>query len=191
LRRLAGSLTPTRRPGDFAQGLMDLGATVCLPRKPRCPACPLRAGCAAQAAGTAESLPRRAPKKPRPTRRGVAFWTLDPAGRILLRRRPETGLLGGMMELPGSDWRETPWAPSEARRQAPAAADWTRLSGLVRHTFTHFHLELTVWAGRATDPGAVEGRWVALDDLAGEALPSVMRKVVGHALSRAAEAAEG
>ena len=190
LRRLARDLTPTRRPGDFAQGLMDLGATVCLPRRPRCSACPLSEACAARAAGRAGELPRRTPKKPRPTRRGVAFWTLDPAGRILLRRRPETGLLGGMMELPGSEWREAGWETAEAWRRAPIEADWSELPGLVRHTFTHFHLELTVWAGRAADTDGVEGRWVALDSLAGEALPSVMRKVVRHALARTAEAAD-
>ncbi len=186
LRRLAEGLTPARRPGDFAQAMMDLGATVCLPRRPRCPACPLAGACAAHAAGRAEELPRRAPKKPRPTRRGVAFWFLDPAGRVLLRRRPESGLLGGMMELPGTAWREAVWGAAEARDQAPAEADWVALPGPVRHTFTHFHLELSVWAGRTAGGGAAAGRWVPLDALAREALPSLMRKVVRHALSQAA-----
>ena len=174
---------------------MDLGATVCLPKRPRCLACPLAARCAARAAGTAGELPRRTAKAPRPTRYGVAFWLVDDAGSLLLRRRPERGLLGGMMELPSTPWREAPWPAEEVPATAPAkdlnGAGWTALPGLVRHTFTHFHLELTVWAGRATDiqplAGPSEARWVPLDGLADEALPSVMRKLVRHALERLAE----
>lgn len=193
LRRLARSLTPSQRPGDFAQALMDLGATVCLAKRPRCLDCPLATHCAARSAGTAEALPRRAAKAPRPMRHGVAFWLVDGQGSVLLRRRPEAGLLGGMMELPSTPWRETPWPAGEARAKAPAnvpgADGWTALPGVVRHTFTHFHLELTVWAGRVakTEPNGTGGRWVPLDGLAGEALPSVMRKVVRHALERLAE----
>jgi A/G-specific adenine glycosylase len=186
LRRLAAGLLPDRRPGDFAQAMMDLGATVCLPRRPRCQACPLAGGCAARTAGLAEDLPRRAPRKERPTRRGVAFWTLDAEGAVLLRRRAERGLLGGMMEVPGTDWRAEPWEAEEAHAQAPVRADWTPLPGLVRHTFTHFHLELSVWAAPAAEPDGAEGRWVALDALGGQALPSVMRKVIRHALKEAA-----
>lgn len=195
LRRIAEGLTPTRRPGDFAQAMMDLGATVCLAKRPRCLACPLASHCAARAAGIAEELPRRTAKAPRPTRHGVAFWVVDQAGSVLLRRRPEEGLLGGMMELPSTPWREAPWPAEAARRKAPTktlgADGWTALPGVVRHTFTHFHLELTVWAGRASGIApsivGVEGRWVPLDGLAGEALPSVMRKVVTHALERLAD----
>jgi len=191
LRGLAEGLTPARRPGDFAQATMDLGATVCLPKWPRCPACPLASRCAARAAGTAEALPRRAAKAPRPTRYGVAFWLVDGAGAVLLRRRSERGLLGGMMELPSTPWREAPWPAEEVPDKAPVEDGWTALPGLVRHTFTHFHLELEVWAGRATDAAPVAGqaeeRWVPLDGLADEALPSVMRKLVRHALERLAE----
>ncbi len=200
LRKMAEGLTPAERPGDFAQAMMDLGATVCLARRPRCLACPLAARCAARAAGTAEELPRRTAKAPRPTRHGVAFWVVDEAGAVLLRRRPETGLLGGMMELPSTPWREAPWPPEAAREAARAAAPtkilgadgWTALPGVVRHTFTHFHLELAVWAGRApgiAPPlGGAKGRWVPLDGLGDVALPSVMRKTVRHALERLAEA---
>jgi A/G-specific adenine glycosylase len=193
LRRVAEGLTPTNRPGDFAQAMMDLGATVCVVRRPRCLACPLASHCAARAAGIAEDLPRRAAKAPRPTRHGVAFWLVDEAGSVLLRRRPEEGLLGGMMELPSTPWREAPWpaeaAHAKAPTKAPGADGWTALPGVVRHTFTHFHLELTVWAGRASGraPKGAGGRWVPLDGLADEALPSVMRKVVRHALERIAE----
>jgi A/G-specific adenine glycosylase len=197
LREIAGGLTPRRRPGDFAQAMMDLGATVCLPKRPRCLACPLAERCAARAAGSAGDLPRRAAKAPRPTRHGVAFWLVDEAGAVLLRRRPETGLLGGMMELPSTPWREAHWPAAEARGKAPIISEWTVLPGLVRHTFTHFHLEMTVWAGQAPEiappaatarpTGITDGRWVPLDGLAGEALPSVMRKLVRHALERLAE----
>jgi A/G-specific adenine glycosylase len=191
LRKFAEGLTPSERPGDFAQAMMDLGATVCLARRPRCLACPIASHCAARAAGTAEVLPRRTAKAPRPTRYGVAFWLVDEAGSVLLRRRPEQGLLGGMMELPSSPWREAPWPADEAGATAPMTDGWTVLPGLVRHTFTHFNLELTVWAGRATvaEPlaGKAEECWVPLDGLADEALPSVMRKLVRHALERLAE----
>ena len=191
LRALAEGLTPRKRPGDFAQAMMDLGATVCLPKRPRCLACPLTDHCAARAAGLAEELPRRAAKAPRPTRQGVAFWLTDEAGAVLLRRRPERGLLGGMMELPSTPWREAPWPAEAARVEAPLEDGWTALPGLVRHTFTHFHLELEVWAGRANgavpETGEAEARWVPLDGLADEALPSVMRKIVRHALERLAE----
>ena len=191
LRALAGRLTPTRRPGDYAQAMMDLGATVCLPRTPRCGACPIAEGCAGRRAGIAEALPRRAPKAARPTRRGVVFWTIKPDGALLLRRRPESGLLGGMMEVPSTAWRAAEWREAEALAHAPVAADWTHLPGLVRHTFTHFYLELTVWAGCTGAELAADGRWVRLDDLADLALPSIMRKVVRHALSSARPAASG
>ncbi len=190
LRKIAAGLTPADRPGDFAQAMMDLGATVCLAKRPRCPACPLAPHCAARAAGIAAELPRRTVKAPRPTRHGVAFWLVDEAGSVLLRRRPEQGLLGGMMELPSTPWREAPWPAGAAPATAPAkilgADGWTALPGVVRHTFTHFHLELAVWAGRApgiAPPAAgADGRWVPLDGLGDEALPSVMRKVVRHTL---------
>ena len=186
LRRLAETLTPATaegRPGDYAQAMMDLGATVCLPRNPKCMLCPLQADCSGRARGLAAELPRRSPKAERPTRRGVAFWTLDSDGRILLRRRPEKGLLGGMMEVPSTAWTAAGASATEASAQAPAALDWRPLPGLVRHTFTHFHLELEVWAGAVANGGEADGRWVALDELGDQALPSVMRKVVKHALT--------
>ena len=145
----------------------------------------------ARAAGNAAELPRKMPKPERPTRRGIAFWTLSPDGEVLLQRRAEKGLLGGMMEIPSTEWRPEGCDPAEAQRQAPAASDWTALPGEVRHTFTHFHLELEVWAARLDHQAAAlecgDRRWVALDDLGNEALPSVMRKVVKHALKAAAD----
>ncbi len=182
LKALAATLTPRRRPGDFAQAKMDLGATVCLPRNPKCLLCPLEELCGARAAGLAEQLPRKAPKAEKPTRRGVAFWLTRPDGAVLLRRRPPKGLLGGMTEIPSTEW--TAEAPGEAAAlcAAPAAAEWEALAGLVRHTFTHFHLELTVWRGRLRDWEAVDGFWVLPDRLGAAGLPSIMRKIAKHAL---------
>ena len=189
LRRRAGALVPARRAGDYAQAMMDLGATVCLPRGPKCLLCPLAARCQARHSGQAAALPRRAVKAPRPTRRAIAFWAVNPAGQVLLRRRPERGLLGGMMELPSTEWREAACAETEALAQAPFTASWRALPGLVRHSFTHFHFEATLWVGRAAKDVDVPGAsWVALDDLGARALPSVMRKLVRHALAQAATA---
>ncbi len=191
LHALAAELTPDRRPGDYAQAMMDLGATICLPRRPRCMLCPLAERCAGRAAGLAEELPRRAPKKAKPTRRAVAFFITRPDGAILLRRRPDKGLLGGMLEVPSTDWRADDWAVPEARRHAPLVTDWRVLAGGVRHTFTHFHFEITVWAGHAgddaflADASLAKARWVAVDDLAAQALPSVMRKIIAHGLEAA------
>jgi A/G-specific adenine glycosylase len=183
LKRLAEGLTPARRPGDYAQAIMDLGATVCLPRKPKCMLCPLAEACAARRGGLAEDLPRRRPKAERPTRRAVAFYVTRPDGAILLRRRPPKGLLGGMMEVPSTPWRNASWAAGEAAAQAPVAAEWRSLEGVVRHTFTHFHFEVTVWTGRV-GTGAVEDgqRWIPPDALAGQALPTVMRKILDHGM---------
>ncbi len=190
LKRLADGITPDRRAGDFAQAMMDLGATVCLARQPKCLLCPLEASCQGKAAGVAASLPRKLPKAAKPTRYAVAFWLAGPDGDLLLRRRPEKGLLGGMMEVPPTPWRGEPWVAAEASTAAPLKADWQVLPGLVRHTFTHFHFEVTVWAGTAGRSGlsGESGRWVALDRLSDEALPTVMRKIIDHGLTQTAAA---
>jgi A/G-specific adenine glycosylase len=188
---LAGALTPSARPGDFAQAMMDLGATVCLPRRPRCDACPWRTACRALGAGDPEAFPVAAPKRPRPLRHGVAFWIERADGTVLLRRRPETGLLGGMMEVPTTAWRERPWPLAEALAAAPAAAEWRPLPGVVDHVFTHFRLTLSVAAARVDDVAIDgDGSWCAIDDLGGRALPTVMRKVVTLA-RRAGPPADG
>lgn len=176
LRALASTLTPVARPGDYAQAMMDLGATVCTPRKPKCMLCPVAEACDARAAGIQEALPRKAAKADKPTRRGVAYWLINPQGAVLLRRRDVDGLLGGMAELPSAGW--------EPGGSAPLDVDWRPLPGVVRHTFSHFHLELQVVAARAGDDWVkAEGHWVPLDRLGDHALPSVMRKVVRHALA--------
>ena len=183
LRTLVAALTPDRRPGDFAQAMMDLGATLCTPRAPRCVLCPLMAGCAARARGIAEDLPRRTAKPEKPVRQGVAFFAVDASGAVLLRRRAEQGLLGGMIEVPSTDWRAEAWPTDEALRAAPLAAAWRALPGVVRHTFTHFHLELTVLAARVAGAADVPGRWCPVDRLGEQALPTVMKKVIRHALA--------
>src|SRR5439155_10516292 len=129
LRSLATELVPEGRAGDFAQALMDLGATLCTPRRPRCVLCPWREECAAAAAGIAESLPARLDKPERPLRYGVVFWLRRGDGKVLLRRRPEKGVLGGMIELPSTPWREAPWSESEAFEAEQAVTAWTALPG--------------------------------------------------------------
>ena len=138
LRRLAARLTPEERPGDHAQAMMDLGATVCTPKRPACGVCPMMENCAARRAGIAAELPRQARKAPKPVRRGVAWLAHDGAGRVLTVRRPPKGLLGGMLALPTTEWTD---GGSEER--PPLEADW-RSIGEVRHTFTHFHLRLEI-----------------------------------------------
>jgi A/G-specific adenine glycosylase len=185
LKALAATLTPASRAGDYAQALMDLGATVCTPRQPACVLCPWRDACEASRLGIADGLPAKLPKVEKPTRRGIAFWALRKDGAVLLRRRPENGLLGGMMEIPSTPWRLEPWDVSEALAMVPGAAEWRSLPGVVRHSFTHFHLELAVLAGRVRAPELAIGLWCSLDALDGQALPTVMRKVVRHALTKA------
>ncbi len=185
LTRLAGLSTPAARPGDYAQAVMDLGATVCTPVNPACAICPWMAACAGRRAGIAAALPAKTAKVARPLRRGIAFWTVRKDGAVLLRRRPPAGLLGGMMELPSTAWHEAAWSLDSAAAEAPLAAEWRLLPGLVRHTFTHFHLELAVAAGRAGPNATARGIWCPLDRLGDQALPTVMRKVVSHALAKA------
>jgi A/G-specific adenine glycosylase len=189
IKARAAALTPKSRPGDYAQAVMDLGATVCTPKSPSCVLCPWSRSCAARASGTMADYPRKAQKKAKPTRRGTCFWLTRPDGAILLRRRPAKGLLGGMMEIPSTEWQATAPDADLARTAAPVAASrWRALPGQVSHTFTHFHLELAVLTAPVTaktaaaagkDPDLV---WAHLDELDGYALPSVMRKVVKHAL---------
>ena len=180
LRKLAGALTPKTRPGDYAQALMDLGATVCTPRNPACGRCPWRGHCAAHEQGRAAELPRRDPKPARPTRRGAVFWTARPDGAVLLRRRPEKGLLGGMIELPSTPWRARRWSAATALAHAPAPADWRRLPGVVHHGFTHFALELMVFAAAVGDND--DGLWRRPEQFDKLALPTLTKKLVRHAI---------
>ena len=151
IRALAEQLTPQHRAGDFAQAMMDLGATICTPKKPACVLCPWMEMCAARARGDQESFPRKAEKKTGALRRGAAFVALRADGFILTRTRPEKGLLGGMTEVPTTEWSRD-FEDASALDGAPLKAKWRRLPGAVTHTFTHFPLELTVY--RADVPAA-------------------------------------
>jgi A/G-specific adenine glycosylase len=186
LRELAAALVPERRAGDFAQAMMDLGAMICTPRRPRCVLCPWRGACVAARSGLAEALPMPPERPNRPQRYGVAFWFTRADGSVLLRRRPEAGLLGGMIEIPSTPWRAKSWALAEAVGEAPVLAEWSVLPGTVRHGFTHFQLELAIVAGRGD--GAVEGLWSSIDRLGEHALPTLTKKVARHALSALATA---
>lgn len=176
------AMLPPDRPGDFAQALMDLGATLCSPKRPACSLCPWMKPCLARHEGIAESLPIKAPKTVKPLRRGSAFAVEREDGAILLLTRPPSGLLGGMTAFPSSEWSEG-YDPSKAMLDAPLDLRWKRMEGVVRHVFTHFQLELTVFYARAPSSAeALEGmRWVPKKQAENEALPTVMRKVLAHA----------
>jgi A/G-specific adenine glycosylase len=189
LRRLAQALTPAERAGDHAQAMMDLGATICTPKRPSCLVCPLAGFCAGRAQGIAAQLPMRSAKPERPLRRAIAFVALRRDGHVLLRRRPDEGLLGGMLEVPSTAWIDTLPPPDEALQAVPVRGDWRAVPGVVTHTFTHFQLDALVY--RAVVPvrasltswaAAPRCRWVARRDLDDAALPSVMRKLIAHAL---------
>ncbi|WP_428032658.1 A/G-specific adenine glycosylase [Ancylobacter sp.] len=180
LRALALTLLPQARFGDFAQALMDLGATICTPRKPACALCPWREPCAARAEGDPERYPVKAAKLARPTRAGVAFLAVRADGAVLVRSRPAKGLLGGMSEVPSTPWE--PGGITHPSAHAPLAAKWTALNTTVTHVFSHFALELQVW--RAEVPAQTKApaghRWVLPQGFDAEAFPTVMRKVLRH-----------
>ena len=179
IRALAATRTPATRCGDYAQAMMDLGATICTPRRPACVLCPLADGCAARATGRQDTLPAKALKPERPLRLGSVFYVRRGAGtaaEVLVRTRPDKGLLGGMTEFPGSTW-DASGDPDGAAR--PLAARYRKLIAPVEHGFTHFELRLVVHVAEvaANMPPPAGCRWVAEAGLADEALPSLMRKV--------------
>ena len=168
-------LMPPKRPGDFAQAMMDLGATVCTPKRPNCALCPWQKICTAHKADIAESLPRRLPKKPKPKRSGTVFWLENQKGDVLMARRPDKGLLGGMLVFPSTGWD----APNDSQLPQHIGDNWTALDTPITHVFTHFHLTLDIKAQTAPpDFIAPQGfQWVEPQALASEALPSLMVKV--------------
>lgn len=178
LTALAADLTPQDRPGDYAQAVMDLGATICTPRSPACGICPWINACTARATGVQATLPAKEKKQPKPTRFGYVYLGRRVDGAWLLEQRPDKGLLGGMLGWPGSDWNDAP------EDTPPAAGDWCDVGGEVRHTFTHFHLRLTVRIAQldiATVPK--KGRFVAATEFRPSALPTVMRKAFDLAVA--------
>jgi A/G-specific adenine glycosylase len=175
LMHRAEALTPTARPGDYAQAVMDLGATICTPKSPACGICPWRDPCAARKAGTAPDLPRKTPKAAKPIRHGTVYLAQRSDGAWLLETRPDKGLLGGMLGWPGSDWLDA--AGDRPQGTPPIAADWHPVPGEVRHTFTHFHLMLTVMHARVSDQTVPDrGAFVEPGSFRTSDLPTVMRK---------------
>jgi len=191
IAELASPLVPRARAGDFAQALMDLGSAICSPKRPLCDVCPLRNHCKARALGIAESLPRKAEKRPRPLKRGAAFVARDGAGAVYVVRRPENGLLGGMLQPPLGEWRAKFPDPVSVLAEAPFRGAWKKRHGIVRHGFTHFELELEVYAAEFRARPNGEGLWLSPSQLKTAALPTVMRKVIGHAAAAAAVGRDG
>ncbi|RYH04014.1 A/G-specific adenine glycosylase [Salipiger sp. IMCC34102] len=168
----AKALTPTERPGDYAQAVMDLGATICTPKSPACGICPWRDPCLARRNGTAAELPRKTPKKAKPQRRGTAYVVRRADGALLVETRPDSGLLGGMLGWPGTDWSDDP-TPAP-----PVEASWRRLEATARHTFTHFHLELDIMVAEVAQGATPDrGSFVPPAQFDAKAMPTVMRKV--------------
>ena len=188
LRKRAAALTPDNRPGDYAQAVMDLGAIICAPRNPDCPRCPWGAQCIGLKTGGVANLPKRTPKPVKPQRHGVVFWVESDDDFVLVRTRAPKGLLGGMTEVPSTPWLDVKEQAYDPNLHAPITMSWQRLPGTVRHTFTHFHLELEIWAARVKahktitlpEDGSV-WLWADLDQLEDYAFPSVMQKVIALA----------
>lgn len=191
IRAALGPLVPAERPGEFAEAMMDLGATICTPRKPVCALCPLDQLCLARKEDP-EIYPVKPAKKRTPTRYGAAFLCQDEQGQVFLQKRPETGLLGGMTEIPTTDWQETKEKPVEENwhRHAPFPEDglsW-RYCGEIVHVFTHFRLELAIFradirrASGMSARGGNQGWWCREKDLDDQALPNVMQKAIACAL---------
>jgi A/G-specific adenine glycosylase len=181
MRAVLQSLVPRQRAGDFAQALMDLGSAICTPKRPACLSCPWMEDCKARTRGIQELLPVKAAKAARPLKRGVAFVVRDAGGAVLLVKRPEKGLLGSMLQPPLGPWTENFPSKAEAMKQAPFKADWKKRVGIVRHGFTHFELEIEVYAADVTKRSNVEGAWVSKVNIKEAALPTVMRKMIAHA----------
>ncbi len=181
LRDTAEQLLPNHRYGDYAQALMDLGATICTPRNPKCDLCPWQANCRAQRLGIEAQLPRKKKQKKKPVKHTIAFVLKNSKGALFLQQRPAEGLLGGMMEVPSSPWLENAEITlSKALSHAPAKADWQLLPEPLKHVFSHFELQTLVAIGTTSRPA--KGRWATVKQLEKEALPSLMRKILRYAL---------
>lgn len=185
MKRKVTALTPRDRPGDFAQAMMDLGATICTPKRPACAICPISMHCLALAEHDPERFPVKAAKKEKPIRFGAAFVAVNAAGEVLLRRRIESGLLGGMTEVPTTDWT----ARKDGGRttdHAPFPAPWEEC-GTVTHVFTHFELRLSVFRAKAESRKPDPGWWEPVTNLDAQALPTVMKKIITQAIPLAFE----
>lgn len=172
-------MVPHDRPGDFAQALMDLGSMVCTPRAPRCAACPLDRDCKARQCGLVDSLPRRSPRKRRPRRQAMAFWLESTDGRVMLTRRRGQSLLGDMLEVPSTPWRNDAWTLREALAHAPRAGSWSLLGGSVEHTFTHVTVTFRIACHQGSVPAAGD-HWHAREAFPALALPAMTWKIIDH-----------
>lgn len=176
-------ITPANRPGDFAQAMMDLGATICTPKRPACALCPFNSHCLALAKDEPERFPVKGAKKEKPVRLGAAFIAVNGDGEVLLRRRIESGLLGGMTEVPTTAWTARIDGGTDARH-APFAADW-EAAGTITHVFTHFELRLSIYRAkidRLSQPDTHDGWWEPVTNLDAQALPTVMKKAISQAI---------
>ncbi|MBO9655337.1 MAG: A/G-specific adenine glycosylase [Agrobacterium tumefaciens] len=186
MKAKVAELTPSDRPGDFAQAMMDLGATICTPKRPACALCPFNGACLALAHDEPERFPVKAAKKTKPVRLGAAFVAVNTEGEILLRRRIESGLLGGMTEVPTTAWTARMDGGTDASH-APFAAGW-QAAGVIVHVFTHFELRLTVYRAQVPDSlqtGPDDGWWEPVTNLDAQALPTLMKKVIAEAIPSA------
>ena len=185
MKRRVVELTPEHRAGDFAQAMMDLGATICTPKRPACVLCPLNDRCLALAAHDPERFPVKAAKKEKPVRYGAAFVAVNPEGAVLLRRRMESGLLGGMTEVPTTSWTAR-LDGGQTVEDAPFPANWESC-GIIVHVFTHFELRLSVFRTVAEASGQDQSWWEPISNLHAQALPTIMKKVIAQAIPQAFE----
>ena len=186
IRLKTRDITPAERPGDFAQAMMDLGATICTPKRPACALCPFSKDCRALKEDNPERFPLKTPKATRPLRRGAAFVAETSQGQILIRTRKSEGLLGGMDEVPTTGWTSRKDGATDVSA-APFAAEWAN-KGEVVHVFTHFELHLTVWHALTQEQPVEDGRWEKIERLGEKALPSVMKKAISKAIADAFKA---
>ena len=187
MRARVAALTPDDRPGDFAQAMMDLGATICTPKRPACSLCLFRSHCRALSVADPETFPRKAQKKDKPLRRGAAFVAIDADNAVYLRKRVESGLLGGMTEVPGTGWTARQDGDTSLASQ-PFAAHWEDC-GTISHVFTHFELRLSVYRANVARAGTDgDGWWEPVHSLKAQALPTVMKKAIAQAIPHAFKA---
>ncbi|MEM9279806.1 MAG: NUDIX domain-containing protein, partial [Pseudomonadota bacterium] len=180
IREMLEVMLDQEKPGEFAQAMMDLGATICSPKRPACALCPVNEDCIGFENGNPELYPFKQPKAEKPRRKGAAFVILNSKEQVFLCKRENTGLLAGMTQVPTTDWNSRK-SGATGKDAAPLEADWKN-SGTIQHTFTHFHLQLEVWVAGKVDTVPSEGWWCDQKKLVEEALPTVMRKVLGQGL---------
>ena len=186
IRQALTEILDQEKPGEFAQAMMDLGATICTPKRPACSLCPVNSECQAFAKGDQERFPVKKSKPKKPTRKGAAFVIQNSKGDVFLTKRPQQGLLAGMTQVPTTGW-SVRVDGATGKQAAPLKADWQN-TGSIRHTFTHFHLELEVWHATHNSKISFDGWWCKFDNLENEALPTVMKKAISKALPSAFKA---